>query len=125
MDGIQNFLSFINDNWTSIVVSIGLAIAIFEKAKGYFSKSTEEKIDIAKTQIRERVLKMITEAEVDFAEWKQAGSIKRSQVIGEIFENYPILSKLEGQEDIIRWIDNEIDNSLVILRKIVESNGGK
>lgn len=123
MDGIQNFLSIINDNWTGIMVIIGLLLAIYKKAKDYFSKSNEEKIEIAKAQIRERLLKMVTDAEIDFERWNRAGSIKRSQVIGDIFEKYPILSKSVDQKDVIDWIDNEIDNSLKTLREVVANNG--
>lgn len=123
MDGIQNFLSLINNNWTGIMVIIGLILAIYKKEKVYFSKSNDEKIAIAKAQIRERMLKMITDAEIDFKEWNQAGSIKRSQVIGEIFEKYPILSKSINQQEVISWIDGEIDNSLKTLRKVVENIG--
>lgn len=123
MNGIQNFLSLINDNWTSIMVIIGFVLAIYKKAKVYFSKSNDEKIAIAKAQIKERMLKMITDAEIDFEEWNQAGSIKRSQVIGEIFEKYPILSKSINQQEVISWIDEEIDNSLKTLRKVVANKG--
>ncbi len=123
MDGIQNFLTFINDNWTSIIVIIGLILAIYKKAKVYFSKSNDEKIAIAKAQIKEKILKIITDAEIDFEEWNQAGSIKRSQVIGEIFEKYPILSKSINQQEVISWIDKEIDNSLKTLRKVVANKG--
>lgn len=123
MDGIQNFLTFINDNWTSIIVIIGLILAIYKKAKVYFSKSNDEKIAIAKAQIKERILKIITDAEIDFEEWNQTGSIKRSQVIGEIFEKYPILSKSINQQEVISWIDKEIDNSLKTLRKVVANKG--
>ena len=123
MNGIQNFLSLINDNWTSVMVIIGLVLAIYKKAKVYFSKSNDEKIAIAKAQIKERMLKMITDAEIDFEEWNQAGSIKRSQVIGEIFEKYPVLSKSINQQEVISWIDEEIDNSLKTLRKVVANKG--
>lgn len=123
MDGIQNFLTLINDNWTSIIVIIGLILAIYKKAKVYFAKSNDEKIAIAKAQIKERILKIITDAEIDFEEWNQAGSIKRSQVIGEIFEKYPILSKSINQQEVISWIDEEIDNSLKTLRKVVANKG--
>lgn len=122
LDGIKNFLTFINQNWTSIAVIIGLAIAVAKKVAAYFSKSDEEKIDIAKKQIRETVLKLITDAEQDYEEWKLAGSIKRAQVIDEIFANYPILSKVSDQKELIAWIDDAIDDSLVTLRKIVEEN---
>ena len=122
LDGIKNFLEFVNSNWTSIAVVIGLAIAVTKKVIAYFSKSDEEKIEIAKNQIKETMLKLITEAEKDYDEWKLAGSIKRAQVIDEIFANYPILSKVTDQKELIKWIDDAIDDSLVTLRKIVEEN---
>lgn len=122
LNGIENFLRFINDNWTSIMVIIGLGIAVYRKAKNFFSKSDDEKIAIAKEQIHEMILKMITDAEVDYEEWNKAGSIKRSQVIGEIFATYPVLSKVVNQEELIQWIDDEIDNALTTLRKVIEEN---
>lgn len=122
LTGIQNFLEIINNNWTTIMVIIGLIIAISKKAKNYFSKSDEEKIAIAKKQIQETMLRMITEAEISYEEWNKAGSIKRSQVIEEIFTNYPVLSKVVNQEELIEWIDSEINNSLKTLREIVKEN---
>ena len=68
------------------------------------------------------MLKLITDAEENYNEWKQAGSIKRAQVIDELFANYPILSKVTNQEDLIKWIDDVIDESLITLREIVENN---
>lgn len=122
LNGIQNFLYFVNDNWTSIMVIIGLSIAVGRKVVSYFGKSNEEKIAIAKEQVREMILKLITDAEEDYAEWNKAGSIKRSQVIGEIFTQYPILSNVVNQEELISWIDEEIDNALDTLREIIEIN---
>lgn len=122
LDGIKNFLELVNENWTTIIVIIGLVIAITKKAFTYFSKSDEEKIAIAKKQIQETMLKLISDAEQDYDEWKQAGSIKRAQVIDELFANYPILSKVTDQESLIKWIDNTIDEALVTLRDIVEEN---
>lgn len=122
LTGIQNFLEIVNNNWTTIMVIIGLIIAISKKAKNYFSKSDEEKIAIAKKQIQETMLRMITEAEISYEEWNKAGSIKRSQVIEEIFTNYPVLSKVINQEELIEWIDSEINNSLKTLREIVKEN---
>ena len=120
--GIQNFLQLINDNWTVIIVITGLILAIAQKAKDFFSKSDEEKIAIAKRQIKETMLKLITEAEVDYLEWISAGSIKRSQVIEQIFDMYPILSKVTDQDSLIKWIDAVIDESLDTMRQIFEEN---
>lgn len=122
LEGIQNFLSLINDNWTTIIVIIGLIIALAKKIKNYINLTDDEKIEIAKTQVSETILKLISDAELDYNEWKQAGSIKRSQVIQAIFEKFPILSKVADQKDLVEWIDKEIDNALDELRAIIEKN---
>lgn len=120
--GIQNFLQFVNDNWTVIIVIIALIISIWKKAKDFFSKSDDEKIAIAKKQVSETMLKLITDAEIDWQEYKKAGSVKRAQVIEEIFEKYPVLSKVTDQESLIKWIDDEIDNALKTMRKVFSEN---
>lgn len=122
LNGVQNFLQFINDNWTSIIIIISLIIAIIQKARSYFSKSNDEKIITAKSQIKEIILKMITDAEVDYEDWNKAGSIKRAQVIQKIFNDYPVLSKVTNQEELVKWIDITINEALKELRKIVAEN---
>jgi len=78
MKGLQNFLNFINENYVTIMVCIGLIIGIIQKIKTFLSKSDEEKVEIAKKQIKETMLKMITNAEIDFEQWNKAGEIKRA-----------------------------------------------
>lgn len=119
LDGLKNFLSFMNDNWTTIVVIISLLIALYQKIRSFISKSNEEKIASAKAQIKEIVLKFITDAEIDYEHWNKTGSIKRSQVIQKIFEEYPILAKAVDQKAVIAWIDEFIDESLKELRKVL------
>lgn len=122
LNGIKNFLSFINDNWTTILVIIGLALALWKKIESYSKLSTDKKIEIAKKQISENILKLITQAEKDYAEWEKAGSIKRSEVISEIYKEYPILAKVVNQEELVKWIDEQIDNALPTLRDIIKQN---
>ena len=122
LNGIKNFLSFINDNWTTILVIIGLALALWKKIESYSKLSTDKKIEIAKKQISENILKLITQAEKDYAEWENAGSIKRSEVISEIYKEYPILAKVVNQEELVKWIDEQIDNALPTLREIIKEN---
>ena len=122
VNGIKNFLSLINDNWTTILVIIGLALALWKKIESYSKLSTDKKIEIAKKQISENILKLITQAEKDYAEWENAGSIKRSEVISEIYKEYPILAKVVNQEELVKWIDEQIDNALPTLRDIIKQN---
>ena len=122
LNGVKNFLEIINANWTTILVVLGIIISIVQKTIKYFSKTDEERIAIAKEQIKEKMLKLIGDAEKDYEDWEKAGELKRAQVIGEIFEDYPILSKVVDQKELIKWIDDTIDDSLVTLRKIIEEN---
>ena len=122
LNGIKNFLSLINDNWTTILVIIGLALALWKKIESYSKLSTDKKIEIAKKQISENILKLITQAEKDYAEWEKAGSIKRSEVISEIYKEYPVLAKVVNQEELVKWIDEQIDSALPELRKIISAN---
>lgn len=118
LTGIKNVLEYINNNWVVIVVILSLIITIVKKVKNFFNKSKEEKIAIAKKQIKEVMLKLTTDAETDYLEWFKAGAIKRSQVINQIFEMYPILSNVVNQEDIIAWLDEMIEDSLETMREI-------
>ena len=122
LNGIKNFLSLINDNWTTILVIVGLALALWKKIESYSKLSTNKKIEIAKKQISENILKLITQAEKDYAEWENAGSIKRSEVISEIYKEYPILAKVVNQDELVKWIDEQIDNALPTLRDIIKQN---
>jgi hypothetical protein len=120
--GLKNFLELINQNWTLITVIIGLGILVFKRIKSYLSLSEQEKIDLALKQIRVTALKMVTDAECVYEDWKKAGAIKRSEVINEIFEKYPILNKVTDQETLIKTLDDIIDDALVEMRKIIEEN---
>lgn len=122
LDGIKNFLHIIEENWTTILVCIGIIIGLVQRARVFFKKSKEERIEIAKKQVRQTILEMVTKAEKDFADWNKAGKIKRSQVIKEIYDQYPILTKIVDQETVVAWIDEEIDNSLKTLRAVVKEN---
>lgn len=120
LDGIKNFLQFINENWTTICVIIGLCIGLYQKIKSYMKKSKEEKIAIAKEQCKQTIMKLVHDAEIDYSDWKKAGSVKRSQVITEVYSEYPILSKVVNQEALTAWIDAQIDSSLENIKTVTE-----
>lgn len=121
-NGIQNFLMQINEHWTEIIVFIGLLLVIIRKIKDYIGKTDEEKIEIAKAQLKETILKMVTDAEMDYQEWIKAGAVKRAQVIEKIFVMYPILAKVASQADLISWIDQIINEALDTMREIFAVN---
>lgn len=122
LNGIKNFLSFINDNWVMITTIIGLFLMVLKKVCDFIDLTQEEKVKIAKAQIKVIMLRLVTEAEKDYREWVKAGEIKRAQVIDEIFAMYPVLSKVADQDKVIAWIDDTIVEALKKMRKIIEDN---
>lgn len=122
LDGIKNFLMFVNEHWTEIVVIAGLGLAIWKKEEAYLKKTDEEKIQIAKDQLKETILKFVTQAEEDYDDWVKAGAVKRAQVIDVIFQKYPILNRVTDQESLIKEIDGLIDTALDELREILSKN---
>lgn len=133
LNGVYNFLSFLNENWTMICSIVVMVLAIVKKTVEFFNKSKEEceaiaqaeiekQVEIAKAQINEVMLRLVTEAEKDYLQWMSAGDIKRSQVINEVFEMYPVLSQVTNQEEIIKFIDDAIKEALKKMRKIFEQN---
>jgi len=125
LKGIQNFLQFIYDNWTTITIIIALLVALYGKIKSFLKKDKNEKIGAAKEQAKEMILKWVTAAEIDFSSWSKAGAIKRAQVIEQVYTTFPILATFAKQEEIIAWIDEIINDSLKDLRKIVAENQPK
>ena len=125
LTGINNVLMLINDHWTEITILIGMALLLYKKIRAYLAKSKEEKMEIALKQAREIILDRVTAAEIDYDDWKQAGAIKRAQVLDEIFAAYPILGKITNQEEVIKKLDEYIDEALETLREVIETNTPK
>ena len=134
LKGIQNFLTLIYENWTTICVIIGLLIGIYEKVMTMFKRNEEHRLEIDKAEvnrrletakrfIKEGMLDMVTRAEDEYDTWKKSGEFKRSQVIKEVFDTYPILEMVTNQDEVISWIDEQIDNALVTLRDTIEGMG--
>lgn len=120
MNGIRNFLSIIDQNWLTITVTIGLVIGLYKKIKEYLAKSDDEKIELALQHVRETMLKFVTESEKAYGDWAKSGSIKRAQVIDELYKQYPVLSKAIDQKEIIKLIDEAIDSALPTLREVLK-----
>lgn len=122
IDGIRNFIRLVNDNWTIIVIALGLLCTFANRVHAYMQLSKQERIEAIKTSIKAIMLEKVTDAEVEYEDWISAGAIKRSQVINKIYEMYPELYNVVDQEGLIKWMDEAIDEALKIMRQIFEEN---
>ena len=112
MQSIVNSLQFLNNNWSMIIIIIGLGLTLYKKIKSYLKLSTQQKIDIAWQQIEEVIMKLVSDAELDWKDFSKAGQIKRSAVIEKIYKDYPILNKIMDQDEVLKKIDELIDEAL-------------
>lgn len=120
INGIKNFLELINNNWTTIMVVCGLLVSLYYKVVKFIKLSDDEKINQTKTVIKNVMLSLISDAEINYSEWNKSGAIKRAEVLNRIFTDYPILNKVTDKEKLISEIDSMLDDSLKEMRNIIK-----
>jgi hypothetical protein len=129
MNGLLSFLQFLDTNWTMLLAILTLIVALYFKAKSAFNKwlvmtdqerqkDAEEQIQRAKQAIANYILSLVAAAEDDWAKYGHGlGAIKRAQVIEKIYKDYPILLKVVDQEELMQFIDAQIDFALETVRE--------
>lgn len=122
LNGIKNFMWIVNEYWTTIIVIIGLILTFYKKVKKYQKLNDEQRIELAWKSVSETMLSMVMDVETDYGDWKQAGAIKRSEIINRVFKEFPILEKITNREQVIYMLDNLIDNSLEEMKKVFDKN---
>lgn len=122
MQSLTNLLNWINNNWGTLLICVGLSVLLGREIRSLFTMKKEEKIEFAKNAITSTLLKSVASAEKDYEAWRGSGQIKRAQVIDAIFKEYPILTRVADEEEFTDWLDQEIDNALSELKKILEQN---
>ena len=127
MKAIMNLLTWLNENWATLLAILVLLSALYMKGKSAFNKwikmtdeerqkATEEQIKKAKQAIANYILSLVAQAEVD---WVQSGmgEIKRAQVIEQIYTAYPVLLEVVDQTEILQFIDDNINKALETVRE--------
>jgi hypothetical protein len=84
--------------------------------------SNEEKIEAILIASKQIIIKQVSQAEMDWIDYKKAGNVKRAQVISQIYQEFPDLKKFISQEEIISKLDILIDDVLKNARAIINSN---
>jgi len=125
MTGIQNFITLVRENWTTICALITIIVALYFKIKHEIDKwqsmdeaEQAQEIERAKEMLAEYILGLVAKAEVEWAkEGSGLGVIKRSEVIQKIYDAFPDLVYAMPQEELISLIDTLIDKALETVRE--------
>jgi len=121
MKGLMQLLTFLNENWTFIVISIGLALLLYKKIKAHSRLSTDKKIEAALCAISNTIISKMMNAQIDWYGIKEAGAVKRAKVLSDIYTEYPILKEYINQEELIKRIDVIIDEALMEVKSIADN----
>lgn len=121
LTAVENFLKFINNNWTTIIIIIGLLIALYEKIMKYLKLSKQEKVETTLKIVKEEMLKRMSDAELEWKGYKDSGQLKKSQVIAEIYQEHPELKKYVNQDELIKMIEHIIDDNMAGMNKVINN----
>lgn len=121
MEGLMNTLKVINENWSNIVIIISTIIVLVNKVKKYFAMSKEERVESALKVVKTELLKIMSDAEVEWNEFEKSGELKKSQVIKSIYEQFPILNDYIDQDKLIEKINDMIEDQLKSVDKIINN----
>lgn len=120
MQSIQNLINFLDQNWTFIIIVLSFGFSLYKLYLKWNKLSKQEKIDQVIIIVGEIILEKLACAEEDWNNYKKTGSIKRSKVINEIYEQYPILKEYADQEYVIKKLDELIDLGLKDIEKTIK-----
>lgn len=120
MKSLVNLLTFLDENWSQIVIVLALLYGIYLKAKSLYKSMKQRKIDTTILIVSQIILEKLAVAEDEWNNYVKTGTIKRSKVINEIYESYPILKEYIDQDYIINKLDELIDNGLKELKKTLD-----
>ena len=117
MEIIYKTLTLVTE-YVPVVITILLFILCGAKiGLAYFDRLKEANINQILEVVRASVLKLMTDAEIDFSSYKKAGEIKKSQVINNIYKQFPILTKYKDQETLQAEISDIIENEMCKIRE--------
>ena len=122
MEGINQFIDFLKLNYPNIIVIVAIILTVFNEIRKYIPMSKEERIDAALRIIKAEILKMMSDAEIEWADYKKSGMLKKSQVINEIYDKFPVLADCVDQEMLICKIEEIIDNEMNNMNSIINKS---
>lgn len=123
MKGIQNFLTLVQNNWTTIsfiiIMIFGTIMKLLDFYKKWKKMNEKEKEEAILAIVKEWILKMMCDAELEWADFKSAGGIKKSDVFEKIYTQFPQLSSFVNQDEIIEKISEFIESNMDKMNEVM------
>lgn len=119
MQGIDNFIKFLAENWTFIVIIISIIIKAAVSVSDFLKKSKDERKAAAWSELSRIALSLVSDAETAWG--SKTGEIKKSEVVKKIYDKLPALSEIANEAETSEQIDKIIDDALDQMREILKN----
>ena len=124
MNASEGFIEILS-NLVNILIVVAAILYAIDRVINFMKLSKEEQKEAALKIIKEELLKLMIEAEKNWDDISKSGKIKRSEVITELYNRFPILKEFKDQDKLLEELDKMIDDTKVIMDKIIEENTKK
>lgn len=120
---MNNIMDIIKAAMPNILVFVVILIGGYRTYLSYSKMSKEEKVEAALKVIKTELLKLMSDAEIEWEDFKKSGELKKSQVLREIYTQFPFLATYIDQDTLIQKIYEMIDDEMDNMNKIINNTG--
>ncbi len=120
-DVVNNIVNSLSNSLPTIIIVIAIVIGAVRTAIQYSKMTKEEKVNAALKVIKEELLKLMSDAEIEWEDYKKSGELKKSQVLKEIYSQFPFLATYIDQDTLVNKLYELIDNEMENMNKIINN----
>jgi hypothetical protein len=111
--------------WTYAVILIALIVGGINRYIAFTKLTKEQQVEAALSIVKTEVLKLMSDAEIEWEDYKKSGALKKSQVITNIYSEFPILKNVIDQDTLIAKIEELIDSEMENMNNIINKGTGE
>lgn len=120
-DVVNNIVNSLSNSLPTIIIVFAIIIGAVRTAIQYSKMTKEEKVNAALKVIKEELLKLMSDAEIEWEDYKKSGELKKSQVLKEIYSQFPFLATYIDQDTLVNKLYELIDNEMENMNKIINN----
>ena len=117
----HDIFAFLDSAWSIFLVLLGIFIFLYNKITNYMKLTKEQKVEAALKVVKAELLKLMSDAEIEWQDFNKSGEIKKSQVISEIYKKFPFLAEYISQDELIEKIGEMIEEQKAKMDEIINN----
>lgn len=118
---VNNVVNSLSNSLPTIIIVLAIIIGVVRMVIQYSKMTKEERVNAALKVIKEELLKLMSDAEIEWEDYKKSGELKKSQVLKEIYSQFPFLATYIDQDTLVNKLYELIDNEMENMNKIINN----